>query len=139
MTVMGFEVVQQFVGEVEGLLVACALLVALHLGSSHQSVGLLVFHHVDIIPFALLHALLLLTERAEEVFHQSPVQEGSVFIGPATLHPRKLTDLGNWMQGGGNDTLVLVKIKEHLYFCPDGQTVGHIALGEQYLAFVATI
>ena len=97
MAVVALEIAQQFVAEVEGLLVTCAFLVAFHFGSSHQPVGLLIFHDVDVVALPFHHACFLFAERAEQVFHQSPIQECTVFVGPGTFQPGELTHLSQGM------------------------------------------
>ena len=99
--------------------------ILLYLGGGHEAVGLFVFLDVDDVVLAHLHAFLLFAEGAEEVFHQSPFQEGSVFVDPGHLQPGELADLGQWALGGGDEALVLVEIDEDLYFFPDGETIGH--------------
>lgn len=83
------------------------------LGSSHQPVALLVFLDIYNVLSAAFHALFLFAEGAEEVFHQAPVEEGPVLVGPGHFQVGKLPHLGQRALGGGNDALVLVQIDEH--------------------------
>ena len=88
----------------------------------------------DDVALAALHALLLLAEGAEEVFHQSPVQEGAILVGPGDLQEGKLTHLGQRMLGGGDDTLVLVEIDEHFQHVAVVHLRGDIALRQEDVA-----
>jgi len=74
--------------------------------------------------------LLLLAERTEQVFHQSPVQESTVFIGPGALQPGKLAYLGNRMFRGGDGSLVLIQIDKDLNLITDSHVGHHVTIGQ---------
>ena len=101
--------------------------------------GLLVFQDIDVVAAATHHALFLFAEGAEQVFHQSPVEEGAILVGPCALHPRELAHLGNGVLGGGYNALVLVEVEENLQLVADVHVFGHIAVGQQDVAFFATV
>ena len=115
------------------------LLIAFNFRCGHQPMGFLVFHHVDIVFLATLHALFLFAEGAEQVFHQSPMQEGPIFIGPSTLHPRKLPHFCYRMLCGGDGTFVLIQIDKYLYFITDTHIFRYIPIGQKDVAFIAAV
>ena len=95
---------------------------------------LFVFFYIDDVTPAGLHALLLFAEGTEEVFHQSPFQEGPILVDPGHFEPCELAYLGQRLLGGGYEALVLVEIDEYLYFVADSESVRHIAVGQQDVA-----
>ena len=114
-------------------------LIAFHFGCRHQAVCLLILHHIDIIALTFLHPLFLFTERTEQVFHQSPVKESSILIGPCALQPCEVSHLGKRLEGGGNQFLVLVEVDEHFYVVTHSCTFRDIAGRQEYLTFVTSI
>ena len=130
---------KEYFGKVERQLATALLLIAFYFCSCHEPVGLLVFHDIHIIAFSSFHALFLLTERAEKVFHESPLQESTILVGPCALEPCKLADFGQRALSGGHKTFVLVEIQKHFQFLTYGSSFGHITCGQQDLTFFATI
>ena len=90
--------------------------IPVNLCGRHQSVTVLVYRHIYYIRRACNHALFLLAERAEKVFHQSPVEKRTVFVYPGHFEMRKFSHLGQWLLGGCYEALVLVEIDEYVYF-----------------------
>ena len=88
---------------------------------------------------AFLHAHLLFAERAEEVFHQSPVEERPVLVHPrhfkvcevAHLRPRNLR--------GSHEPLLVIEIDEHFHRVAWTGTLRHIAARQEYLPLVASV
>ena len=101
--------------------------IVLHLCRRHHTVAVLVDAHMHNVALPLLHAFLLLAERAEEVFHQSPVEERTILVYPRHLKIGKVAHLCQWLQGGGNRTLVLVEINEHRNLIAYLQAFRHIS------------
>ena len=115
------------------------LLVAFYLSSGHQTVGFLVFHHVNIVFLATFHPLFLFTEGTEQVFHQSPVQKSSVFIGPCALHPCKFSDFSYRVFCSGDGTFVLIEIDKHLYLITYAHIFGYISVRQEDISLIAPI
>ena len=113
--------------------------VFLYLGCRHQTVAVFIHLNIYDITVILLHPLLLLTERAEEILHQSPFQEGTELVHPRHLKVGKLAHLGVWPFGGGNRAFFLIKVEKHFYLVADMHVFGHIALGKEDLTFLPTV
>ena len=104
--------------------------VAFHLGRSHDAIALLVDMHMHNIAFALLHTLLLLAEGAEEVLHQSPVEECSVLVDPRDFQISEVADLTKRVLSSSDGTLFLVEVYEHFKFVAWFCTLRYITFGQ---------
>ena len=113
--------------------------VFLYLGCRHQTVA--VFIHLNIYDIAtvLFHPLLLFTERTEEIFHQSPFQEGTELVHPCHLKIGKLAHLGIWTLCGGYRALLLIQVEKHLDLVADMHVFGHVTLGKKDLTFLTAV
>ena len=122
--------------------VVCGLFlveVFLHLRRSHNAVALFVDGHIDDVRRTYLHAAFLFAEGAEEVFHQAPVEEGAVFVHPRALEVGKVARLSQRVLGGSHEAFVLVEVQKHVEFVTYLIIFGYIALGQQYLALIASV
>ena len=76
---------------------------------------------VDDVALANLHLFLLLTERTEEILHQSPVEEGAILVHPRAFETSEVTHLGEGCLRCCHEPLLLVEVDEaaHLvtYLC----------------------
>ena len=113
--------------------------VALHLRGGHDAVAFLVDVHMDDVVATFHHFPLLFAERAEEVFHQSPAQEGAVLVDPRHFHVAELSHLGDGSLGGGYEALVLVEVDEHFQGVARSGVFWYIAGGQQDFAFLAAV
>ena len=86
--------------------------------------------HVHNIAFALLHALLLLAEGTEEVLHQSPIEESSVFIHPRNLQISEVAYFTKRMLSSSYGTLFLVEVYEHFKFVAWFYVLWYITFGQ---------
>ena len=86
-----------------------------------------------------LHFHLLLTERNEQVFHQSPVQESPVLIHPGHFETSKLADLYERGQRSSNQSLIHIQIKKHIQKISYLTVLGHITGRQQDLTFFPAI
>ena len=82
--------------------------VMLNLCRRHHTIAFVVDTYMHNITLSTFHPLLLLTERAEKVFHKSPIKKSAEIIDPSHLKTHKIANLGKRFQGGGNRSLVLV-------------------------------
>ena len=94
---------------------------------------------VNEVMLSLLHSLLLFTERAEEVFHQTPFEEGAILIDPSHFEAGKLADLGVGVLGSGHWAFFLIKIDEHLYLVTDVHVFSYITLGQKDFTLFSTV
>ena len=113
--------------------------VFLHLCRRHDAVALLVDVYMHDVALAFLHALLLLAERAEEVFHQAPVEECAVLVHPRHFEVGEVAHLAQRRLRSGYGALVLVEVDEHVKLVAGLRAFGHIALRHEYLSFVAAV
>ena len=84
--------------------------ITLYLGRGNDAIALLVDVDMHDVGVAKHHALLLLAEWTEDVLHQSPAQEGSVFVDPFYFEIGEVAHLCQRGFGGCNETLFLVEI-----------------------------
>ena len=110
-----------------------------HLGRRHDAVALFVEVHVDYVFVALQHTHFLFAERAEQVFHQSPVEERSVLVDPRNLKISEVAYLCQRYLCCGNEPLLIVEIDEHFHRIAGFGTLGHVATRQQYLALIASV
>lgn len=109
-----------------------------NLAGADDSVGLVVDVAIDLIAFATLHAHFLFTEGTEEVFHQAPVEVGTIFVGPGAFEIGELSHLDEGVFGGGDEAFLLVEIKEHVEYVTNLGTFWHIAFRQQNVANLAS-
>ena len=109
----------------------------LYLAGADDAVGLVVDVAIDLIAFASLHAHFLLAEGAEEVFHQSPFEIGTIFVRPGAFEIGELTHLNEGVLCGGDEAFVLVEVEEHVNDVANLGAFGHITLGQQDIAYIA--
>ena len=95
--------------------------------------------HVHDVALALLHALLLFAEGAEEVFYQSPVEECSILVYPRHFEVCKVAHLAQRVLGGSHRTFVLVEIYKHFELVARLRAFGYVAFGQQNLSLVAAV
>ena len=86
----------------------------LYLCRCHNTVRLLIDMYVDNITAVFLHTHFLLTERAEDIFHKSPVKEGTMFVCPCHIQESKFAHHCFRTLCGGNRALFLIEIDENL-------------------------
>ena len=72
--------------------------ILLYLGCGHKAIAILVDLYINNVPLTLLHAALLLAEWAEDIFHQTPVEECTELVNPSHLEANKLANLGIWQR-----------------------------------------
>lgn len=75
-----------------------------------------------------LHALLLLTERTEEVFHQSPIEECTKLINPSHLKVGKIAYHSLRLECGSHTALLIVEIDKHFHLIAYLKSFWHIAV-----------
>ena len=109
----------------------------LYLAGADDAVGFVVDVAINLIAFTPLHAHFLLSERAEEVFHESPVKVSAVFVGPSAFKVGKLAYFDEGMFRGGDEALVLIEVKEHVKHIPHLCASWHIALRQQDVSDVS--
>ena len=113
--------------------------VMLNLCRRHHTIAVVVDTYMHDVTLSTLHPLLLLTERAEKVFHQSPIQECAEIIDPRHLKTHEIAHFCKRFQGGGNRALVLVEIYKHIKFIAHLTSFGHITRRQQYLSFHTSV
>ena len=94
---------------------------------------------VDDVAMTFLHLHLLFTERHEEVLHQSPIEESTIFVHPCHFQASELVHLHQRLEGGGNETFLIVEINEHIEHIARAASFGHIAGGQQDFTIVSPI
>ena len=87
----------------------------------------------------LCHPLFLFTERTEEIFHQSPFQEGPKLVDPSHFQRGKLAYLGIGMFSGSYRTFFLIQIDKHLDIIADVHVLCYITLWKQDFTFFTTV
>ena len=85
------------------------------------------------------HAHLLFLERAEKVFHESPVEECAVFVGPFHFEVGKFVHFHEWVFGGGNESFLAVEVEKHIDDVAHLGAFGDVALGQEYVAHFACV
>ena len=108
-----------------------------YLAGADDAVGFVVDVAIDLVAFASLHTHFLFAEGTEEVFHQAPIEVGTVFVGPGTFEVGKLPHFDEGMFSGGDEAFLLVEIEEDIEDVPHFGAFGHIAFGQQDVANVA--
>src|SRR5574344_2819485 len=86
-----------------------------------------------------LHAFFLLSERAENIFCQSPVKECSVFIHPRAFKICEITYLCKWLFSCSDRSFVLVKIYETFYLVTRFSSFGHVFLWHKDFSFTTCV
>ena len=66
--------------------------------------------YVNDVSSSCLHALSLLAEGAEDIFHQTPVEECSILVHPHALKACEVAYLCQWLLGGGYESFFLVEV-----------------------------
>ena len=134
MAVIAVTVVLPSVSSLLLYLIAYRFLKFLYFAGAYDAVGLIIYVAIDLVAFASLHAYFLFAEGAEEVFHQSPVKVGTVFVCPFAFEVGELTHFDEGLFGGGYEAFFLVEIQENVegvaHFCP----LWHIAFGQENVA-----
>ena len=90
--------------------------ITLYLGRGNDAIALLVDVDMHDVGVAEHHALLLLAEWAEDVLHQPPAQEGSVFVDPFHFEIGEVAHFSQWGFGGSDEALILIEIDEEHRF-----------------------
>ena len=119
------------------VMVSYGFLELLNLAGADDAVGLVVDVAIHLVALASLHAHFLFTEGTEEVFHQAPVEIGTIFVGPSAFEVGELSHLDEGMLGRGDEAFLLVEIKEHVKNVANLRAFGHITLGQQDVADIA--
>ena len=125
-------------GRVRVLFFADGFLELLNLAGADDAVGLVVDVAIDLVAFASLHAHFLFAEGTEEVFHQAPVEVGTIFVCPCAFEISELPHFDEGVFGGGDEAFFLVKIEEDVENVAHFGSLGHIAFGQQDVANVAS-
>ena len=86
--------------------------VMFHFGAGHDAIAFFVDMQMNDVAFSYLHSFLLLAERAEHVFHDTPVQKGSVLVHPVHAEICKVAHPCQRCLRCGDGALVLVEIHE---------------------------
>ena len=108
-----------------------------YLAGADDTVGFVVDVAIDLVAFASLHTHFLFAEGTEEVFHQAPIEVGTVFVGPGTFEVGELSHFDEGMLSGGDEAFLLVEIEEDIEDVTHFGAFGHIAFGQQDVAYVA--
>ena len=108
-----------------------------NLAGANDTIGFVVDVAIDLIALSSLHTHFLFAERAEKVFHEAPVEIGSIFICPCAFQVGELSYFDEWLLGGGNETFLLVEIKEHVKDVANLGALWHITLRQQNVANLA--
>ena len=85
------------------------------------------------------HALLLLTEWAEDVLHQSPAQEGSVFVDPFHFEIGEVAHFSQWGFCGSDEALILIEIDEDIQLVADASVFRNVAGWKEDFSLISTI
>lgn len=109
-----------------------------NLACAHYAVGKVVDVAVHLVALASLHTDFLLTEWAEKVLHQSPVEVCSVLVGPCALEVGKFSYLNEWVLGGGNESFFLIEVEEHIECVANLRSLWYVACREQDVAYLAS-
>ena len=125
-------------GRVRVLFFADGFLELLNLAGADDAVGLVVDVAIDLVAFASLHAHFLFAEGTEEVFHQAPVEIGTIFVRPCAFEIGELSHFDEGVFGGGDEAFFLIKIEEDVENVAHFGSLGHIAFGQQDVANVAS-
>lgn len=125
------------VGGFAFFLLGDGLLEFLYAAGADDAVCLVVYVAIDLVSLPFLHAYLLFAEGAEEVFHESPVEVSSIFVGPCALEVGELSDFDEWMFGGGDKALFLVEIEEDIEDVAYFGASWHISLWQQDVAYLS--
>ena len=136
---MLLEIAKQFFREVQGTFISIVFLISLNLGSSHQTVSLFVFQYIYIIATATLHTLLLFTEGAKEVLHQTPMQESTILVGPRHLQTGEVAHLGIGFLCGCDEAFLLIEIEEYSQFVVHLCAFRYISFGQEYFHILSTV
>ena len=113
--------------------------ITLNLGRGNDAVALLIDVDMHDVGVAEHHTFLLLTEWAEDVLHQPPAQEGSVFVDPFHFEISEIAHLSQWGFGGSNEALFLVEIDEDIQLVADACVFRYVAGWKEDLSLVTTI
>lgn len=113
--------------------------ITLNLGRGNDAIALLVDVDMHDVGVAEHHALLLLTEWAEDVLHQSPAQKGSVFVDPFHFEIGEIAHLCQRGFGGCYEALFLVEIDEDIQLVADACVFRYVAGWKEDLSLVTTI
>ena len=134
---MPFRIVVRLVIIAKVAFLADGFLEFLYLAGADDAVGFVIDVAINLIAFTPLHAHFLLSERAEEVFHESPVKVSTVFVGPSAFEIGKLSHLDEGVFCGGDEALVLVEIEKHVKHIPHLCSCWHIAFRQQDVSDVS--
>ena len=99
----------------------------------HHPSGHRINSHINQVPFSWTHRHLLFAERHQQIFHKSPVEEGSDLADRPDLHKCEFSDGCLGMDGCRNQTSFVVVIDKHLQLIPDLRLFGHITCRQQDL------
>lgn len=113
--------------------------ITLNLGRGNDAIALLIDVDMHDVGVAEHHALLLLTEWAEDVLHQPPAQEGSVFVDPFHFEIGEIAHLSQWGFGGSDEALFLVEIDEDIQLVADADILWDVAGRKEDFSLVTTI
>ena len=113
--------------------------ITLNLGRGNDAIALLVDVDMHDVGVAEHHAFLLLTEWAEDVLHQPPAQEGSVFVDPFHFEIGEIAYLSQWGFGGRDEALILIEIDEDVQLVADACVFWDVAGWKEDLSLVTTI
>lgn len=113
--------------------------ITLYLGRGNDAIALLVDVDMHDVGVAEHHALLLLTEWAEDVLHQSPAQEGSVFVDPFHFEIGEVAHFSQWGFGGSDEALILIEIDEDIQLVADASVFRNVAGWKEDFSLVTTI
>ena len=113
--------------------------ITLYLGRGNDAIALLVDVDMHDVGVAKHHALLLLAEWAEDVLHQSPAQEGSVFVDPFHFEIGEVANLSQWGFGGSDEALILIEIDEDIQLVADASVFRNVAGWKEDFSLISTI
>ena len=113
--------------------------ITLNLGRGNDAIALLVDVDMHDVGVAKHHALLLLAEWAEDVLHQSPAQEGSVFVDPFHFEIGEVAHFSQWGFGGSDEALILIEIDEDIQLVADASVFRNVAGWKEDFSLISTI
>ena len=111
----------------------------LHLGRSDNTVTFFIQMHMHHIALSFLHLHFLLTERHEQVFHQSPVKKGAELIDPCHLQTGKFTHLYIRLQRSSDQTFLHIEVDKYIQNVSRLGTFGHITFRKQDFTVLISI
>ena len=80
-----------------------------------------------------------IAEWAEDVLHQPPAQEGSVFVDPFHFEIGEVAHFSQWGFGGSDEALILIEIDEDIQLVADASVFRNVAGWKEDFSLISTI